>query len=56
MYLRAEPKDPLAPRPKTAAIRYRKIETSEAEKVASAIVSQDIVTIQEEGQDDEFDD
>ena len=44
-----------APRPKAVAIRYRKREATEVEKVASAIVSEDIVTIQEEGQDDEFD-
>ena len=56
LYLCAEAKDLFAPRPKTAAMRYRKREATEAEKVASAIVSQDIVTIQEEGQDDEFDD
>ena len=55
LYLCAEPKDPFAPRPKAVAIRYRKREATEAEQVASAIVSEDIVTIQEEGQDDEFD-
>ena len=53
LYLCAKPKDnPSAPRPKVAAIRYKKKEATEAEKVASAIVSEDIVTIQEEGQDD----
>ena len=56
LYLCAEAKDPFAPRPKAVAIRYRKREATKAEKVASAIVSQNIVTIQEEGQDDEFDD
>ena len=56
LYLCAEPKDPFTPRPKTAAIRYRKREATEAEKVASAIVSEDVVTINEEEQDDEFDD
>ena len=56
LYLCVEAKDPFAPRPKAATIRYRKREATEVEKVASAIVSQDIVTIQEEGQDDEFDD
>ena len=55
LYLCAESKDPFAPRPKTVAIKYRKREATEAEKVASAVVSEDIVTIQEEGQDDEFD-
>ena len=57
LYLCAEPKDKLfAPHPKSWAIRYRKKESSEAEKVAAAIVSQDIVTIEEEGEDDELDD
>ena len=56
LYLCVEAKDPFAPHPKAATIRYRKREATEAEKVTSAIVSQDIVTIQEEGQDDEFDD
>ena len=55
LYLCAESKDPFAPRPKVVAIRYRKREATEVEKVASALVSEDIVTIQEEGQDDEFD-
>ena len=55
LYLCAEPKDPFAPRPKAVAIRYRKREATEAEQVTSAVVSEDIVTIQEEGQDDEFD-
>ena len=55
LYLCAESKDPFAPRPKAVAIRYRKREATEAEKVASAVVAEDIVTIQEEGQDDEFD-
>ena len=55
MYLCAEPKDPFAPHPKAVAIRYRKREATEAEQVTSAVVSEDIVTIQEEGQDDEFD-
>ena len=55
LYLCAEAKDPFAPCPKAIAIRYRKREATEVEKVTSAIVSQDIVTIQE-GQDDEFDD
>ena len=42
----AEPKDnPSAPRPKALAIRYRK---RDMEKAAS----EDVVTIQEEGQDD----
>ena len=50
LYLCAEPKDhPFAPHPKTMAIRYRKKGPSEAEKVAASVVSQDIVTIQEEG-------
>ena len=55
LYLCAQPKDPFVPRPKAVAIRYRKREATEAEQVASAAVSEDIVTIQEEGQDDEFD-
>ena len=55
LYLCAESKDPFAPHPKVVAIRYRKREAAEAEKVASAVVAEDIVTIQEEGQDDEFD-
>ena len=55
LYLCAEPKDPFTPRPKAVAIRYRKREATEVEKVTSPIVSEDIVTIQEEGQDDEFD-
>ena len=54
LYLCAEAKDPFAPHPKAVAIRYRKREASEAEKVASAVMADDIVTIQEEGQDDEF--
>ena len=54
LYLCPEPKDPFAPHPKVVAVRYRKREAMEAEKVVSAIVSEDIVTIQEEGQDDEF--
>ena len=46
LYLCAEPKDnPFAPRPKALAIRYRK---RDMEKAAS----EDVVTIQEEGQDD----
>lgn len=54
LYLCTEPKDkPFTPRPKAVAIRYRKWESSDTEKVATEIVSQDIVTIQEE--DDEFD-
>ena len=56
LYLCAEPKDPFAPWPKTAAIRYRKREATEAEKVTSAIVSEDVVTINEEEQEEEFDD
>ena len=45
LYLCAEPKDiPFAPRPKALAIRYRKRDTEKA-------ASEDIVTIQEEGQD-----
>ena len=53
LYLCAKPKDnPFAPHPKAVAIRYRKREVTDAQKVASAIVSEDIVTIQEEGQDD----
>ena len=53
LYLCAETKDnPFAPRPKAVAIRYRKREVTDAEKVTSAIVSEDVVTIQEEGQDD----
>ena len=55
LYLCVEPKDPFAPRPKAVAIRYRRREATEAEQVASAVVSENIVTIQEEGQDDEFD-
>ena len=55
LYLCAESKDPFAPHPKAVAIRYRKQEATEAVKVASAVVAEDIVTIQEEGQDDEFD-
>ena len=31
------------------------METTEAEKVASVIMAEDIVTIHKEGQDDEFD-
>ena len=46
LYLCAEPKDnPFAPRPKALAIRYRKRDTEKA-------ASEDVVTIQEEGQDD----
>ena len=46
LYLCAEPKDnPFAPRPKALAIRYRKKDTEKA-------ASEDVVTIQEEGQDD----
>ena len=56
LYLCAEAKDLFTPHPKAAAIRYRKREATEAENVTSVIVSQDIVMIQEEGQDDEFDD
>ena len=53
LYLCAEPKDnPSTPCPKAVAIRYRKRGPTKAEKVASAIVSEDVVTIQEEGQDD----
>ena len=53
LYLCAEPKDnPFAPRPKALAIRYRKKGVSDAEKVASAIVTEDVITLQEEGQDD----
>ena len=54
LYLCAESKDPFIPRLKMAAIRYRKREATEAERVASAIVSEGIVTIDEEEQDDEF--
>ena len=49
LYLCAEPKDPFAPHPKAVAIRYRKREATEAEKVESANAAEDIVTIQEEG-------
>ena len=56
LYLCTEAKDPFAPHPKAAAIRYRKREATKVEKVTSVIVSQDIVMIQEEGQDDEFGD
>ena len=53
LYLCAEPKDnPFAAHPKAVAIRYRKKGATKVEKVASAIVSENIVTIQEEGQDD----
>ena len=46
LYLCAEPKDnPFAPRPKALAIRYRKRDTEKA-------ASEDVVIIQEEGQDD----
>ena len=46
LYLCADPKDnPSAPRPKTLAIRYKKRDTEKA-------TSEDVVTIQEEGQDD----
>ena len=51
LYLCAESKDPFAPCPKAVAIRYRKWEATEAEKVVSAVVAEDIVTIQEEGLD-----
>ena len=46
LFLCAEPKDnPFAPRPKALAIRYRKRDTEKA-------ASEDVVIIQEEGQDD----
>ena len=47
---KAEPKDnPFAPRPKALAIRYRKKDT---DKATSKTATEDVVTIQEEGQDD----
>ena len=49
LYLCAKPKDnPFAPRPKVVAIKYRKKEVTEAEKVTMAIVSED-VTIKKKG-------